>query len=436
MLKGIFNLINCMILQKLVLVTVKDLIMKKVYNTLGFIFIALQIFSQTLTTELEAVNSAIGWPWNWDMVGIDSKLITVNENGTLNIRIDGKWENIDVDPNVSNLEARGIALDDSGKIWFTTTEHGLWSYDDNGVLENFTASNSFLPIDNLRNLAIQNNIFWISTDGMGLIRHNADTNETLHFTTNQYPDLKSDFNLDPYIDSEGNVWFRNREFLTKISPDLVWTNEDMRFHISGGRVNDIHIESETEIWLAMNGGVILFDGTDYNVIIESQFDNYQQVLKDTKGNIWLTKTSTINDGGLTIIRDGQEYFYNSDDDSAIPSQVFELVEQRDSIMAVGTIGNSISKMHFDFPSSLNESREISIKVYPNPAESTIQVEVGNENVHSNWYVTDLNGNTLIKGNAIPKQIDVSSIDSGVYLLTIENGKTLTSKKITILSNHH
>ena len=389
------------------------------------------MFSQTLTTELEYVNPDITWPWNWDVISGQDELITVNENGTLNIKSNNEWENIEVDPSASDIEPRGVAVDDSGTIWLTTTEHGLWSYDVNGELENFNSGNSFLPIDNLRNIAIQNNIFWISTDGLGLIKHNFDTNETTHFTKDQYPDLKSDFNLDPYIDLADNVWFSNREFLSKISPNLEWTNEDMRIYISGGNVNDIHIVSESEIWIALNGGLVLFDGTDYNVIIESQFDNYLQVLKDSKGDIWLSRSSTSNGNGITVIHNGQEYFFSSDDNSDIPNQVFEFVEHQDTVIAVGTIGNSISKMVFDFPSSVTDALEGSLKVFPNPAYAEVAVDIQSEHNPSNWLITDLQGKKIKEGSSIQGKIDISQLSSGVYILTLKTDNGLIAKKITI-----
>ena len=122
--------------------------MKRIINTACFVLLCLQMFSQTLVTELENVNSETTWPWNWDVIADQEKLITVNENGTLNIKTNDNWENIEVNPNVSDVEPRNVAVDNSGTIWFTTTEHGLWSYNVNGEFQNFTSENSFLPINN------------------------------------------------------------------------------------------------------------------------------------------------------------------------------------------------------------------------------------------------------------------------------------------------
>ncbi|MFT4536282.1 MAG: hypothetical protein ACI9P5_003658 [Saprospiraceae bacterium] len=412
----------------------RNTIMIKIIKTVSFVLLCLQVNSQTLTTELERVNSNITWPWNWDVVSYENKLITVNENGTLNIKINDNWENIEANPTVSNFEPRGLAVDNNGTVWFTSTEHGLWSYDINGELANFTSENSFLPVNNLRHIAIHNNVFWISTDGMGLIKHNIETNETTHFTKAEYSDLKTDFNLDPYIDLAGNVWFSNREFLSKISPSSDWTNEDMRFHISGGNVNDIEIVSESEIWIAMNGGLVLYDGSDYNVIIESQFDNYQQVLKDSKGDIWLSRSSSLNGNGITILHNEQEHFFSVDDNSDIPNQVFEFVEHQDTIIAVGTIGNSISKMVFDFPSSVSNELKETFRVFPNPAYTDLYIDFQGDHNASNSIFTDLEGKTIEVRYLTPKKIDITHLNSGVYILTLKTDSGLISKKVTIANN--
>ena len=208
--------------------------------------LCVQAKTQSLHATLEYA-STITWPWNWDITTDDNDLIAVNENGKLNIKSSGVWENIALDPDNSNIEPRGVAVDENGTIWVTTTEYGLWSYNPEGEWTTYNAENSFLPVDNLRKIAIQNNIAWISTDGMGLIRHDFDTDETTHFTSEEYPDLKTNLNLDPYIDADDAVWFKNREFLTRISPDMQWTNEDMRVYISGGTVTDIEFVTNTEV---------------------------------------------------------------------------------------------------------------------------------------------------------------------------------------------
>lgn len=392
----------------------------------------LQVNSQTLQVISEFVDTNITWTWNWDIASDGDRLVTVNENGTLNINSGEGWQIIQIDSTGEDIEARGVAIDENGVIWITTTEHGLWSYDEDTGLQNFNSENSFLPLDNLRRLAIQDSIIWISTDGAGLIRHDFTSNETTHYTKDLYASLKSDFNLDPFIDASGNMWFSNRECLTKITPNLAWVNEDMRFYISGGNVNDIYIESDSSIWLAMNGGLVHFDGEDYNVILQEQFNNYLQVHKDSKGDIWLSRLSTLNDDGVTVLRGDQAYFFSYEENNQIPSQVFGFVEHQDTVTAVGTIGNKIVKFVFDFTSTTHQADHAAITVYPNPASDRITIQSDLNDSIEKWSLYDLSGREVTSGVFSGNAIDISAVPAGMYNLSLGTGETYFVERITVV----
>ena len=403
--------------------------MIKAIFLLLLISISFQLNSQTLSAALETIDPNITWPWNWDIASDQNRLVTVNENGTLNIKNEGNWDILEIDPENPDLEPRGVAIAEDGSIWFTTTEHGLWKYDTNKEFSNYNSSNSFLPVDKLRSLAIHEDVFWISTDGLGLIRHDFDSDETTYFTTDQYDDLKSDVNLDPYIDGQGNMWFSNRECVSKITPELEWTNEDMRFHISGGNVTDMHIESDSAIWMSMFGGLVFFDGSDYNVVLQNQFHTYLRVLKDSRGDVWLSRLSTLNGDGITVIRDNQTYFFNMEDYPDLPNQVFEFIEHQDTVIAVGTIGNTIAKLVFDISTSVIGLEEPSLVVYPNPASNVINVK--SDQTIEHWSISEIMGREILKSNLSPQQIDISQLNTGLYLLSFKTKNGIVSKKVTI-----
>jgi hypothetical protein len=272
---------------------------------------------------------------------------------------------------------------------------------------------------------------WISTDGLGLIKHDFSSEETTHFTKELYPDLKSDHNLDPYIDEEGNVWFKNREFLTRISPDLEWTNEDMRYHIGGSGVQDIHIESTSEIWLAMDGGLVLYDGEEYNVIFKEQFNKYIEVFKDAKGDIWLSRISTLLGDGISVLRGDQTYFFASDDHPGVPSQVFEFVEHQDTVIAVGTISNFITKLVFDVASFTEDDEELkTVYFYPIRASREIHVESGTTGINK-WTFNDMSGRKALEKHTSALSVDISGLKDGSYILTLDTENGLISRMISI-----
>ena len=396
--------------------------MERTLLSIVIILFGLSLKAQLLNSEWETVDPSITWTWNWDLTTDQDRLVAVNENGTLNIRTESGWENIEIDPNDSDLEPRGVAIDANGVIWFTTLEHGLWSYSESGNLQNYTSSNSSLPVNNLRSLAINGEDLWISTDGLGLIRFNPSTDDVSYFTESNTAPLKSDFNLDPHIDNSGNVWFKNRECLSSISPNMTWTSEDMRLHIPGSGVRDIHIVSDDEIWLAMDGGVVLYDGNDFNVVIDDRFRIFIQAFKDSRGDIWLSSLSTLSGDGITVIREGESYFFDMDDNDRIPSQVFEFVEHQDTVIAVGTIGNSVAKLVFEEPSLIEDGSIGVLNIYPNPAslEVFLPEEIIGDNAEISIY--DISGNRAMPSIPARSQVNISNLTDGQYLMKLQTEK--------------
>lgn len=79
--------------------------------------------------------------------------------------------------------------------------------------------------------------------------------------------------------------------------------------------------------------------------------------------------------------------------------------------------------------------ELNIKVYPNPSSSTIFIEgIKSEGIKSNTYqIHNLSGQLSQRGTILKdlNSIDVSYLNSGVYILSLQIGEQLHSRKISI-----
>ena len=71
--------------------------------------------------------------------------------------------------------------------------------------------------------------------------------------------------------------------------------------------------------------------------------------------------------------------------------------------------------------SVNETPQSSFTIYPNPAHSTLFV-IPNNVIPSSFHLTTLLGQTVASGliTSNSHQIDVQSLPSGMYFLTIGN----------------
>ncbi|MCD4791715.1 MAG: T9SS type A sorting domain-containing protein [Bacteroidales bacterium] len=75
-------------------------------------------------------------------------------------------------------------------------------------------------------------------------------------------------------------------------------------------------------------------------------------------------------------------------------------------------------------------RQNGISIYPNPTNGIINIETGNNNIQ-NIKISDITGKTLIKKSDIQQNeaIDLSEIESGIYIISIQTDKEIFTTKI-------
>ena len=79
--------------------------------------------------------------------------------------------------------------------------------------------------------------------------------------------------------------------------------------------------------------------------------------------------------------------------------------------------------------SVNEISPIVFEIYPNPCKNLISIDWPNSNSSVSYSISDLTGKLMLNG-AITKNIDVSILASGTYILTIAKGQNIGRKKFT------
>jgi len=83
----------------------------------------------------------------------------------------------------------------------------------------------------------------------------------------------------------------------------------------------------------------------------------------------------------------------------------------------------------------NEPKIAEIKVYPNPVNSQINIDfpVDYQVFNANIEILDINGRTILKAKPVlnTAQIDIKKLNPGLYIVKIQNDKTLITRRIII-----
>ncbi len=72
-----------------------------------------------------------------------------------------------------------------------------------------------------------------------------------------------------------------------------------------------------------------------------------------------------------------------------------------------------------------------VKIYPNPANSVVNIEIPFNYTSAKVSLLDLNGRTVLDVNSQINTIDVSALTEGIYLLSLQLDDTVINKKIVI-----
>ena len=314
------------------------------------VIISLTIFqsigsSQTLELSTQLTDTELTWPWNWDIEVVGDKLLLTNEQGFLYTLEGNEWNKLSLDPGNNFLNARGVTVDDSGIIWISTTQEGLFSYDGT-TITNYNVSNSGLPTNKLRDVISIGNKIWVSTDkGEGIF--SFENNQVQHFTSDN-SDLFTDYSNVFHTDELGNLYIVSSSIISKVSTTGIWTRYNVKDLFPWMTRLGIHVVSSSEIWLATSEGVAFFDGTNFTSYQEEYGEKrFSEIYKAKNGDLWLCELFE----GIAVVRNSDIHFFKSNDfnfdvDGWLPSQVFKFVEFRDTIRMVGNIGNRITSASF------------------------------------------------------------------------------------------
>jgi len=316
-------------------------------------------------------------------------------------------------------DLRSLNMADDGSLWFVSRSDGLWHYEQDGQLTHYTMENSSLPTNEFQSLAISGEHLWLDISGAdGIVRYNPTTDESILLNPQNNPDIRDGSFNQPHVNPyNGDLWVDTWFYLYRITPSLEIT-EFLRSGIfpGGGFIKDFHFQGENNLLLAFEEGVYEYDGTDFSLLFQDPvaFHNISQVFQDSKGDIWF---SDFGEDIMYVIRDENVFEFSSADIDGVPRQVFQLIEHQDTIMAVGTKGNNISKMKFFAGGvSTDDLSNINLEIFPNPVSDILQVR--GATLGTAYHIFDIMGRTIMSGVIEDNFIRIEELEEGDYNLEL------------------
>lgn len=350
-----------------------------------------------------------------------------------------------------------FAIDSSDAVWIGTG-YGLARREDNGTWTTYNLSNSGLPGLDVRSLAVAaDGSLWVGTFQSG-VAHYDGTTWTTYTQTNS--GLASNFIKAITIDTAGKVWFASSRGLSQFDGTTWTTYYQVDYPVlRSDNFTSLAFEGNV-LWLGtVNGGLVKFT----NGVFQIYYIGNSQIIDNTilglsvddLGNKWLahpyggisvfqsdgswTRITTSNSPGIisnsywTIHAINNTEIYGGSQDegfianlgsgwrtyttsnSAIPENAVQalLLDNHGKVWC-GTPNHGVAI--FDKNGTPNSVETLSpshtLNLYPNPASSTLTLNVPNE---TPVQVVDLLGKVWIN-TPYQQSLDISHLPMGMYLL--------------------
>lgn len=73
-------------------------------------------------------------------------------------------------------------------------------------------------------------------------------------------------------------------------------------------------------------------------------------------------------------------------------------------------------------SNINGPLPMTVNVYPNPAQDWLHMDIAENNLQLQYFITDMNGRTIMQGtpNNGETTLDISSFATGTYMLCVQS----------------
>lgn len=323
--------------------------------------------------------------------------------------------------NIVTNQITDISIDNIDNKWLGTWQNGLIKFD-NTNWTNFTTSNSDLPNNQINCVANDNNgNIWIgSASGLTKFDGNVWTNYNVSNS-----DLPTNSIVSIAIDENNKVWLTTANELVEFTGSSwnIYNNSDGNWF---GGANSLKIDSNNIKWTSAGYGIKSFDGTNWEYFNYLGSNNSclldcqtTSLAIDINNDIWIGAHQECNNGGLLNFTQCNDYLTSNSD---LPdNSILSLNIDSNGVKWIGTF-NGLAKLETQ-ALGVNENifNDLKLKVYPNPIDNYINVNIDNELIDSKFSIYNIDGKEIKKGTLKNEvnRIDLTNLSKGVYILTIE-----------------
>jgi hypothetical protein len=302
-----------------------------------------------------------------------------------------------------------IGLADPVQTWSSA-----WGdYDNDGDMDVFVGASSFS--DGSHKMMVNNGdgTFSDMTAGTGL--------EELAGTSIEW--VTHDFDNDGYLDimgGGGNILQNNG--------DMTFTETDIEFF--NGPVGDLNNDGFLDV--ISNGQIQFNDGNDNNYLVVNTIGTESNLNGiGARITVYTESFSQIRE-----IRSGDGFRYMSSlnayfglgQDAEIDSVVISWPSGIVDVIEGPEINTSLTVTEGANPLSIETEIESTLKVYPNPAINELFIEASENLIGSRVDIFDVQGKRVQSGILNSNRIDVSSLETGNYILQVLFGEVTVESK--------
>ncbi len=273
---------------------------------------------------------------------------------------------------LDNMEVISIYEDSKGDLWFGTDGNGVWLYQKDQELYQYSTTQGFNNNRVRRIIESNSGDMWFATrEGLTQLSFG---NIRTYLTKDGLPE---DRIRDVIIDDKGILWIGTRNGLTKFENGQ-FTTYGEKEGLANLKVQTLSYDESGRLWLGTEGGISLFDQNTFkNFTTANGLSNgiIYSATRDREGNLWF---GTFGGGVNLFLGD---YFENYTTDLGLANNVVtSFAESDDGTTWIGTYGGGISKYKNDVFQNISlEQGLLDDKVYSLKYDSKKRIWVGMRN---------------------------------------------------------